>query len=712
MFGRRALLIAGVATISPLVPLAAAAETAQASADTTAQASSVGEVVVTALKHKDLIQKVPASITAVSGEALASQGISDLRDLSKIVPNLNWGEHFGTTEVFIRGVGTSVDSGITEPTVAMYVDGIYLPRTDMAVLRAVDLDRVEVLRGPQGTLYGRNATGGAINFISVAPSQTFDAGLTVSGGSRNAYGFSGYVSGPLAPGLTARLSGGYDYQDGYVTVVNTGQKLNGVNDVYGRFVLRFEPSASFNAELAVRYDRDTSPDAYQEYLSPALLPAGTYTMDPNKILADYHFGENNRTLITSATLNWTLSDHLNLRSLTGYIDHISNDAVDDDNSLLPIEYTGDFRRPSKSFSQEFDLSGDFSNLRWIVGAFYFHEKAYADLPVFLPGEGTIHLGAASEINNYALFGDVTWSITPKLRLNLGLRYNYEHNIYRETWSFVPLAGPIIGNFESTTNDALPKVALQYDFTDDVHAYAQWSVGVKTGGVNLPNGSGTLLPLYGPERLNAYEVGVKSQFLDHRVTANLAAFYYDYKNLQVSNDVPPVGTQVNNVKARVYGVEGELRWNVNDHFNVSLSPTWLDGVFLNFTSLDAVTGANVNLNDRPLPYAPHFTFNAGAQYRIDFGGTLVSSLILEGNVLYTTRIVLLYYNDSPYDSQPAYAVGNLSATLTDRSGKTHFTAFVDNVGNSLYYQRVGNFGLGYMGNYGPPRTFGVRLSRRF
>jgi iron complex outermembrane receptor protein len=709
---RAALLFGGVAVV---LPFFAPAPTLAQSAATAAPESetSVGEVVVTALKRRDTVQKVAASITAVSGDTLARNGVQDTRDLSKVIPNLSWGEHFGTTEVFIRGIGTSVDSGITEPTVAMYVDGIYLPRTDMATLRAVDLDRVEVLRGPQGTLYGRNATGGAINFISLEPSHTFEAGITASGGSRSAYGVNGYISGPIAPNLYARLSGGYDFQDGYVTVLNTGQKLNGVNDTFARFALKYDPTSNVSAEMSIRYDRDIAPNAYQEYLAPtSALPSAYYTDAPNKILADYPFSEKNQTWIAAATINWAISDSLKIRSLTGYIDHISSDGVDDDNSLLPIEYSADFVRPSRSISEEVDLVGDTSRVKWILGAFYFHENAAADLPVSLPGTGTIHLGEKSDVNNAAIFGDLTYSITDRLRLNLGLRYNYETNTYQEYWSFAPIAGPESATYHTTTNDALPKVALQYDLTSDMHAYAQWSVGVKTGGVNFPNGSGTLLPLYQPERLNAYEVGLKSQFFDHLFTANLAAFYYDYKNLQVSVDVPPVGTQINPAKARDYGVEGDFRWNVSRAFTISVSPTLLDAQFLNFTSLDSVTGNLITLNHKTLPYAPHFTLNTSAQYRIDLGGDLLSSLTLDGSLLYSSTVVLLYFNDSPEDRQTPYTVGNLSATLADRSDKTHLTVFVDNVGNTLYKQRVGNFGLGYMGNYGPPRTVGVRLSRKF
>jgi iron complex outermembrane receptor protein len=344
-----------------------------------------GEIVVTALKRSQSVQSVPASISAISGDTLAQTGLSDLRDIAQVIPNLNWGEHFGTTLITIRGAGSSVDSGATEPTVALYVDGIYLPRSDMATFRAVDLDRVEVLRGPQGTLYGRNAAGGAVNFISQDPTKTWSGKVEVSTGSRKAFGINGYVSGPIAPGILLRLSGGHEEQDGYVKVLNTGQKLNGVNTNYGRLAVVIEPDgSSVRNEVSVRYEKNTAAVAYQQPIGPLVFPAATYTVTPNEILAsDPHSGRR-ETLIVSNALTWKASDNIKVKSLTGYINHNSHAQVDDDGSLVPFQYTPDFVRTSKSFSQEFDITGQSSKIDWLVGLFYFHENYYGNLYPLVP----------------------------------------------------------------------------------------------------------------------------------------------------------------------------------------------------------------------------------------------------------------------------------------------------------------------------------------
>jgi iron complex outermembrane receptor protein len=714
---RRRLLLGGVALAAPLA-FAGAARAVDATAGAAASDAAVGEVVVTAFKREVTAQHVPASISAVSSDTLARQGIQDVRDLSKVIPNLNWGEHFGTTLVTIRGVGSNVDSGITEPTIAMYVDGVYLPRSDMATLRAVDLDRVEVLRGPQGTLYGRNATGGAINFVAAAPTHGFSAEADISGGSRGAYGVSGFVSGPVAPDLYVRLSGGHDHDDGYVRVVNTGQHLNGVNDTYGRLAVRYEPTADLSADLSVRYDRNTAANAYQQLFEPSpVAPPSGQTTAPNQIYGDAPFGGKTDLLVVAGALNWKLSDNLKLRSVTGFVDHHSHFAIDDDSTTTPLEYTDDFTRPSRSYSEELDLFGDYARFKWIAGLFYFHEDARVVLPVILGPSGAtppspgLALGEASKIDNVALFGDLTWSVSERLRLELGLRYNHESNNYDEFWTFTG-APSTSGHFKVNRDKVLPKVAVQYDVAPDATAYAQWSLGYKSGGSNLPSGGGDILPLYQPETISAWELGLKSQFLDRRVTANLAAFYYRYHGLQVTTDVPPAGTIVQNANANVYGLEAELQWRATDRLTFDLDPTYLHARFDRFSSFDATFLTTVNLDGKPVERAPDFTLNFGARYRIDLGNTLFSKLYLQGGGLYSSTVVLRYYNDAPGQSQPAYVVGNLSATLANAGEDLKLTVFINNISNTDYKQQITNFGLGNMGNYGPPRTVGARLSKRF
>lgn len=718
------LKAAAAIAMIPAFAVAASAQAQHAASEAAPveETTENAEIVVTALKRSQSLQDVPASISAISGDDLAAQGLSDLRDIAKVIPNLNWGEHFGTTLITIRGAGSNVDSGATEPTVALYVDGIYLPRSDMATFRAVDLERVEVLRGPQGTLYGRNATGGAVNFISQQPTEELSGKIEVSTGSRDAIGVNGYISGSIAPGIAVRISGGREKQDGYVRVLNTGQQLNGVDTIYGRFALAIEPVGSdIRNETSIRYERNKSAVAYQQAIGPLVFPAATFIAEPNKILADGPFGGRRETFIASNLLSWEASDDLTIKSLTGYIDHNSHAAVDADGSLVRFQDVFDFVRTSKSISQEFNLVGTSGKLDWIVGLYYFHEKYYGNLPVTLqadlaplqglPVGATINLGQRANINNYAAFLDLNYRFNDVVSVNLGMRYNHQNNKYREIYSLDPIVPEFEGAFRDKADKFIPKVAVKFDIAEDIQSYIQWSKGYKSGGVNLPSGSGQILPLYRPEEMNAFEAGIKSQFLDRAVTVNVAAWYYDYKDLQITRNVPPATTEVNNADAEIYGVEAELRWNPTRNLNLFVAPTWQDATFKDFTTFDSVTAQQVDLDGSPLPRAPKFTVNAGISNEFDLGGEILSSLRLDANLMHSSRVVLRYENQNPLESQEPYTIVNFSASLTDASEKTQLTAFLNNAFNVDYKQNVINFGIGFMGNYGPPRTWGLKLSRK-
>lgn len=685
--------------------------------------AAVYEIVVTALKRAERLQEVPASISAVSGEMLAQRGIQDVRDLSKAVPNLVWGENLGGAQVTIRGVGSNVESGVTEPTVAMYVDGLALPRATMSVLRAVDLDRVEVLRGPQGTLYGRNATGGAINFISARPSRTLDGKVEVSTGSRDAWGINGYVSGPLAENVFVRVSGGREKEDGYVRVLNTGQRLGGRNSLFGRIAVLLEPAPNVSLDLAVRYERDKAPVAYQQYISPSVLGTdlSISTDEPNKIVANQPFASRTETFVASATLNWDISDSLTLKSLTGYIDHRSHQRFDADSTLVPLFFSPDFIRPSKSFSQETSLSSKYGRLDFILGAYYFHEDYKGVLPVQLEEfgatpsfpAGTIQsLGQSAKINNAALYGDFKYSINDQLRLNVGLRVNYENSTFGQVYSALPVSAQVSKYSKVDSTKLLPKLALQYELSPDANMYAQYTRGYKSGGGNLPSGGGEFFPLYRPESLDAFEIGLKSQLLDRRFTANFSAFYYRYSDLQITVATPSTATIVQNADARLYGIEGEFRFIVADQMTLTMAPTYLHGTFKNLVTTDPTFGDVVDLDGSDLPRAPKYSITGGIEERIDLGGDFLSQLQLAANLRYNSSMVLRYFNRNAFERQKGYTIIDLSASITDANKMTRLSAFINNVTDQTYKQQSFNFGLGYMGNYGPPRTWGIRLSRRF
>mgnify|MGYP003627085032 CR=1 FL=1 len=735
MSTKRSLVVTSLATLA----LSTGMVTAHAQETEPADAEAVmGTVIVTATKRGENLQEIPISVSAVSANDLKERGLGNVEDLATLVPNLNWGEHAGTSLVTIRGVGSTVDSGITEPTVAMYVDGVFLPRSTMSTLRAVDLERVEVLRGPQGTLYGRNATGGAINFVSAAPTDTFEGEINLSAGDRSAFGASGYVSGPIAAGITARLSGGTEAQDGYVDVLPGGGKLNGTDTNYIRGALRFEPTPDLSIDLSVRYDESSYANAYQQLLTPTVLPTPEQTTAVNRIYADQPFALDNETTVAAATINWSISDAISLKSVSSYVDHTSNAQFDADSTNLDGFNVVAFPRPSESYGQEFNLLGDHDRLNWILGAYFFNEKASNSLDlrlgsVFAPGFGVpvdtvISQSVASETKAYAVFGELTYAFTDRFKTTLGLRYNDEQQDFSQNLSFViPGVGAVPGGAAfaggavpvSTSDDnVLPKVAFQYEFSDRVNGYAQWSKGYKSGGLNLEGGSGLSTGtdgLYRPEEISAYEVGLKSVLFEGALTANVAAFAYDYSDLQVTITIPPTTTLVQNADARVLGLEGEFTWNATDHLMVNGAATFLDASFDGFSSFDDAHPALgvQDLDGKALPHAPDMTFSLGAEYTFDLNGKLFSRLLVRGDAFYSDAVVQRYFG-SPIETQGSYALLNASATLLGADGKTSLRAFVKNIGDEDYLQNVTYIGAvgAFMGNYGTPQTWGVQISRQF
>ena len=712
-------LFVGAAIAALVQPIGSAAHAQEARAEADSNQSS--DIIVTALKRSASVQDIPASISAISGDALRERGIRDIQDLAKAVPNLIFAPNFANTMIAIRGVGSTVYSGATEPTVALYVDGVYLPRSFMAAARAVDLERIEVLRGPQSTLYGRNATGGAINFISASPTKDFEGRAELSAGGRDAWGVSGYVSGPITEGVSVRVSGGREKADGFVKVTGPGPDVGGVNATYGRLAMRLEPSSSVRMDLAIRYDKDTAPLAVQQHIGPA--PFGTegvnWTTKPWRVITNRPYGGRNEMFIAQGGLSWEVSDSLTFKSLSSYVDASLLAELDDDGTNLPVFYSKTTPRNSKSFGQEFNITGSYGRLEFILGSYYFHEKYDSILDVILENtptagsETAFFTGHSAKINNYALYGDGSYSITDKLRLNLGLRLNYEDNSYGQIFGTAPGSGPAtIRTDKVKTTKLLPKVALQYDFAPEVTSYLQWTRGYKSGGGNFPLSDGTPNPLYAPEQLDAFEFGVKAQLWDRILTANIAAFYYKYGGLQVEVSIPPIGLAVRTANAEVVGIEGDFRINPTRNLTLSVAPTWLRPVFKDFVSFDDLDGTLVQLDGGQLPNAPRFSVNAGAEQRFELGNDLLSELQLAANVRYSSTVILRYFNRNGFERQGGYTLLDLSASVTDSTRKTKMSAFVNNVTNKAHRLSSNGFGVGYIGNWGRPRTWGVRLSRSF
>lgn len=724
----------GSATIA--LPLSAARAQDQETAETTGDNDRV--IIVTATKRDSDIQDIPAAITSISGDELAERGLNDVEDIATQVPNLSYGRYLNSTFVTIRGVGTTVDSGIAEPSVALYVDGVYLPRVTMATLRQVDLERAEVLRGPQGTLYGRNATGGAVNFVSREPTSTFEGGLNATIENRNGFGLNGYLSGPLGNNVAVRVSGGYESQDGYVENLTTGQDFGGTDVYHGRLALKLDLSSSATVDLSIQHEKNEDRFVWLDLgsapvgvlgfyglFAPSGTPTPSFSLEPNEVFADGANAGLLKTTIASAKLNWELSDNVTLRTITGYIDHKSGTAQDSDGTDTPFVNLVDTEVTSEAFNQEVNLFGETGPVEWLVGGYYFDEKhvllgglEFDTLaltlgsgvpfdPALLPLFGTLtrfqFASLEESTKTVALFGDVTLNLSDSFRVLAGARLNWEDKDYLFFGAPSP-AGSI------DTNDFLPKLGLQFDASDDVMFYAQWQKGIKSGGHQL-----SLPQLFQPEEVEAFEGGVKTQSADGRLTFNASAFFYDYSNLQATVTIPPNTTLVQNGDAEIYGLEAELFWEPVDNLNLNFGASLLDSEYTELTSADqTLPGAPAtNLTGEEVIRTPSFTFNAGAAWTIPVDLGILGSVTFRGDVFYTDSFKLSFF-PYPETTQGSYATTNVSVTLTDSTDTFQLRGYINNVtdklvlNNAAFLATIGAFNV----NYTEPLNGGVSLGIRF
>ena len=731
----------GKSSMLPLLAAAAftpqvvAAQDAPASPDqqfTAASGQSSGatsaDIVVTASKRSESVQRIPGAITALSGEALANRGVADVKGLATQVPNITYGEQAGAGFISIRGVGTSIDTGLTEPSVAAYIDGVYLSRATMRILQQTDLERVEVLRGPQGTLYGRNATGGAINFVTIKPSTTFKGGITGKVGNFNDLALSGYLSGPLNDGGTilARISGGAERRDGTVKDLANDFPINDIRKWYGRAALRLLPSDSVTIDLTAQYERNKSSNSYQQVLEE-IIPVGILvppttriTTVPNRMYTDERAVADAKTFIGSATINWDISDAVQARSITSYVNHKVDVHFDGDATDAPYIVVN-LSRPANTFSQEFNLYGNVGGLKWLVGAYYFYENFFSALepllPLGIPGAAPPGTQSISRVRqrtrSFAAFVDLSFSLTDNLRLLGGLRYNYEKQKFNQEaiGFFIPGTG-FVGVTDlparNSTRKLLPKVGVEWNISPDVLTYATYQKGFKSGGLDgsTPN------VLYLPELLDAYEVGFKSKIANGLAIFNAAAFYYEYNNYQVQKFFGISQNSIENADARIKGFEAELTVNPVDRLRLNIATTILSAKYTRFESVDTLDGLLHDLRGNYLNRSPKYTILAAAEYDVPLNVLGFDQVTLRGDIFRSGKSYIGSQNN-PGDTVPAHSIGNLSAIF--KSGDRYsLRAFVNNVGNAKVKQEIiysATQGV-YVGSYILPRTYGAEFSFNF
>lgn len=681
------------------------------------------DIVVTAQKRSESLQKTPISIVAMTSGDLEKKGVVDINDLRSQVPSLQVTPHPNsatTARVFIRGVGNNDDQITVDPSVAVYLDGIYIARGQGLSSEIAELERIEVLRGPQGSLYGRNATGGAINYITRAPELgEFQAKQTFTVGNYDQFRSRTRINIPVGDTLAVELAYLRSQKNGFVKNAGTGVKRWGDQrrDAY-RAAVRWQPVAEL--DLRYSYDRSEMGDTPPYIVAVPLYP--NVGKRPNVGSSDVR--DLQRNDVTSQghnfTASWDVSDNVTIKSLTGYR-KVSNNTYQDYLTGVvvpaPILITG-FDQNQKQFSEELQVIGSvFDQVEYVVGAYYFNEKGNsADFTA--PYLGTVHSRQAWIHNRaYAVYGQATWrpEFAPGLYLTGGLRWSRDERKATLDQQFTDINNVVTvapsGAGNNKFSDVSPSFVLGYDVSNNVNVYAKYASGYKTGGYNLR--ASTISRFnegFGPESLNSFEAGLKSTWLDGRLRMNIAAFRSQYKDIQTNVQYDPTKPQITDVfnagKARIQGLEIDLTAKPSANITVSANYAYLDAKYQKI--LDQ---AGNNITDRySFVEAPKHTLTTSAEYAFPE----MSIGQLTANIDY-----FMQSKKASATGDARYIVGdygllNARLTLSDIPvgfGNWRVSAFAKNLTDTNYY--VAHFTSGMPSAiFGEPRTYGLELSFEF
>jgi iron complex outermembrane receptor protein len=702
-----------------------------------------GDIVVTAQRRSERLQDVPIAVTAFSGETLRSLGVSQPQDIFRQMPSVTFQAPAGTAgfPIYVmRGVAMLDLSYTSEAAVASYRDDVYQGNNALGATPIFDLERVEVLRGPQGTLWGRNATGGLINFISARPTRNFAAGTIMQYGNYDDVVLEGFVSGPLSDRVRARIAGRFNSNNGYQTDVVNGLRLGATDSAVDvRAIVVFDATDDLSVTVSAHFtDADGRNDggafkgtrepgnpaltcALDQILANLCVNSRGYrnpTFEPGLVYSGEDLSFSRHGWGANGRVEWDLGG-VTLTSITAYETIRKFEGFDADRA--PVGQTAGrfwqvFDIDHEQISQELRLAGETDRLTWQIGGFYYHDKRFytSSLP-FVPAGNW----ADQSITSYSFFAQGTYAVTDRFNLTAGARYTKDDkDILLAGVSAGAVPGTRSGTrtflLDGTTEpDAMTwRLGADYEVTPDVMVFATASTGYKVGGFNATGqfSAATAGPV-DPEKITSYELGIKSSWFDRRLTANLTVFHSVWDRIQAAATVPIPGTNTIGVvytnigKADITGLEAELSARPTDELSLS------GGLSLNYNNLDA---PGVVIGGRPidgnvLANTPKVTLFGAVNWKPRLADG--SHLIFGANANYQSRKNFRPDN-SPFTFQPAYTLVDGRVGWEDASERYRIEFFGANVLNKRYFASAAPFGDQAIYAWGMPRTYGLRLTSKF
>lgn len=741
---KKCALLYSVALISLTFPGMAEAQdsTSQTAVDDPGEVEndSLQDIIVTGSKTGEArLQTTPIAVSVVDSELLESQGLATVSDIARYVPNLSYSRNTGAALVYIRGIGSSNAGAGSDASVTQQIDGVYIARASGQLTDFFDVERIEVLRGPQGTLYGRNAVGGTINVISRQPSPTFAGRFRLSYGNFDAVSAEGFITGPISGDLlTASIAMNYRKRDAFFNNVVPGAPDVGSAKRFGvRAQVRFEPHPDFDFTLRGDYSLvDEVFESYDHLVRPVPFNAPL----ANALVGSYRDVAVNQAQTirndlggVSGEANWRLGGGFALKSITAWrttdIDlNNDNDATD-----LFVQHART-TEIDKQFSQEFNLNYTSDRLKAVAGLYYFgdrdHQTNRAVVPVSIATPAArAQIATASPVvrtRSYAAFAQASYEVVTDLRVIVGARYTVEKKTINQNFTRTSLnpatlgaslpGFPAIFTAERRDEAFTPKFGIDLQATPDLFFYASATRGFKSGGYNNAGASAATVG-FDPEGLWAYEAGAKTEFLDRRLRVNLTAFYYDYSDLQVRQFLS-VGNAViaNAATARLKGLELEVIARPVPDVQLTMNTSFLDAKYRNFPNASIPGGfaaytpnqvcvagvCRIDASGNRLDNAPR----ASGVVAIDYS-PLIGDYKLAVHLDYTWRS-RAFYDPSNIElaSQPGY--GLINANLGFGSNGWKLEAFANNLADKKYYVIIAGNGLAPGAIVGEPRTYGVRV----
>jgi iron complex outermembrane receptor protein len=712
------------------------------------------EIIVTAQKRAENIQTVPVSAQVVTGQALGQQNFNTLEQLTQMVPDVHVANSGSfSNDLYIRGIGSGSNSSFDQ-SVATFNDDIYHGRSRLSGATFLDLDRIEILKGPQSTFFGNNAIAGALNIITKKPGDSLEGAARLLYGQFGQYAGEGAITLPISDTFSARLAVIRNGESGWITNVNTGQKAPDENNEAGRGTFLFKPTDNFEAtfkieasenktsgtpaDLPLQWNNCPRPppvgaSAPSTFCRQALALGDAVPMGIDSNLNTGLPGQGNTLSTFEDVLTLSYHDQWNqtVTSVTGFYNYHFEEFADEGH--LPIQLLDDvLAEKYHQFSQEVRIASPTSGSFHYLAGLYFQtdnlnyhataiapelnpvvesKPALAPLIPYLPVD--ILPGFSQEEHVYSIFGSASWNVTDLLTLNAGIRGSWVNKDTTGTLTYgtssqifdgftpippalVPLWGIVLGtpgvnSIDRSDHAWMPSASVQYQIVPEVMSYASYTRGFKAGGINGQNGLGVPTELeYGPETVNAYELGLKSKWLDDRVLVNVDLFRSDYNNLQVLALLYHPESNVytseiaNAAKSRSEGVEMETQWAATRALRFSANITYLHSYYVSFPNASPTTLAQINgqkfsdLSGDETNYAPHWSGNVTASYTVPVGSLM--NLTAQLSPYFTSS----YYTQSadPFFVVPAYTRLDARVTLASQDGRWALDVIGKNLANRV------------------------------